>query len=202
MKKYVRASSASNDVFVLETLEDLEELRSLKHFYRGSDDRLHDIFYDVHVPTDEALLNLYENYDNFLYLMRAWATPSSYKRLKERLSKLIHAYDTNYFKAPREKIHELASIILENADKAPYDISVQEKPTSVYVFIKIGLREARNIDLTEFDRNMQQYIEFLKSLPEVGKIINNGATARNFEIDVTYNKKPYLPIGIVPSANM
>lgn len=116
-----------------------------------------------------------------------------------RIEQMISSYDSWVFKSPKELVRDIADIINDNVDIAPYPIRVQVKPTSVYILIHLNDDEIATIDDAEFDAAIEEYVDWIRSLPEVGRV-KDEQIYDYFRYSKRFPSRwPHLPIKVLPA---
>lgn len=205
MKRYIR-SSTDSETFAVNNMSDIDEIldylrNSLEYRYEGRKGWTPKV--KLHI-SDQVLQSLFDNngHSNFMSYLRELVTRSDYNKFKERLTTMINSHDSWYFKPSKELVQDIAQILSNNADKAPYDIRLKVKPTSVYVLIRIRIDDLLKIDPDEFYTSIQHYTTWIRSLPEVGDVEDEELYKYFDNIqagDATYDRWPYLPIKVLPA---
>jgi len=213
MYRYIRSANNIKSHIILNTPEDVRDLVekyidvTCTNFIKHDDMKYHS--HIIEIPSDELLYDSYikekEEWgveaslynSTFLSAVKYWGTPSSYKKIKEHLGKIIHYYDGRDFRTSYDVIEALAEQI-KSSKLEPYPISIEVKPASV--LIRFRKTQLKNLDLEQINSNIDKYIESLESLPLVGKVYTDHAyIADDFLTGV--NLRPYY-IKVVPKANV
>lgn len=206
MKRYIRSAKLNNivstyninepdDFFVL-----VEELRADPNYSYHPDRGFAPK--SVLNMSDDTLLELFSNDRNtwFMANLKDVVSNSDYMEFRNRLNNLVARHDSWHFKSSRELIDRLADELLESESVAPYPIKIKKKPTSVFVMIHLSDKDIEGIDQEDFDANIEDYVEYLQSLPLVGEV-QYDTISRYFEDSKKnpYDRWPHLPIKVLPS---
>lgn len=168
--------------------------------------------------SDNALQQIIEAYDNnddkmsdFTYYLKLWARPSCYKRIINRMYNMLPRYYTTVpaFRASREILEHLASLAASTRNMIEYPITVEQRPSSVIIYLDISKTVLRNTTADEFYDVVAPYIEELNTIPEFCLLTSIDGLMRKFEMyhtslvksDSVYNyiKGKSLYIQIVPA---
>lgn len=205
MKKYIKSNSQNLEEFVINDEKDFEDVKD--YIQRSPDYQLTGVNYNMITPRvklvipDDVLLDLFTNKNktNFMYYLKRYVSPSDFKQFKARIEQMISSYDSWVFKSPKELVRDIADIINDNVDIAPYPIKVQVKPTSVYILIHLNDDEIATIDDAEFDAAIKEYVDWIRSLPEVGKV-EDEQIYDYFRYSKRFPSRwPHLPIKVLPA---